>query len=125
MKKYKNKIIAAGILIVGIILGSLFSGGNSETTHKEGDHEYTQDPVTQLWTCAMHPHLRLEEPGNCPICGMELIPVEESSDSTEKIDPTEIVMSEDAIQLANIQTCLKQLNQKIFTLNYILLLVIN
>tara|TARA_R110001583_G_scaffold39260_1_gene125974 strand:+ start:12578 stop:14482 length:1905 start_codon:yes stop_codon:yes gene_type:complete len=104
MKKYKNYSIAAGILIIGIILGSLFSGGDSETTHKEGDHEYTQDPVTQLWTCAMHPQLRLKEPGNCPICGMELVPVENSSSSTEKIDPSEIVMSEEAIQLANIQT---------------------
>jgi membrane fusion protein, copper/silver efflux system len=104
MKKYKNYSIAVGILIVGIILGSVFSGGNSETTHKEGDHEYTQDPVTQLWTCAMHPQIKLKEPGNCPICGMELVPLEAATDSNEKIDPSEIVMSEDAIQLANIQT---------------------
>jgi len=103
-QKYKNYLITAGILIVGILIGNLFSGGGSETTHKDGEHEYVQDPKTELWTCAMHPHLRLEEPGNCPICGMELIPVDDSSSSAEKIDPSEIVMSEEAIQLANIQT---------------------
>ena len=104
MEKYKKYIIAAGILILGIILGNVFSGGSSETTHTDGEHEYVQDPVTQLWTCSMHPQIRMEEPGNCPICGMELIPLEVSDDSSENIADDEIVMNEEAYQLANIQT---------------------
>ena len=104
MKKYKKYIIAAGILILGIILGNVFSGGSSETTHAEGEHESSQDPVTQLWTCSMHPQIKMEKPGNCPICGMELIPLEASSDSSENIADNEIVMNEEAYQLANIQT---------------------
>jgi membrane fusion protein, copper/silver efflux system len=104
MKKYKNYIIGAGILILGIILGNVFSGGSSEVIVKDGEHEYVQDPVTQLWTCSMHPQIKMEEPGNCPICGMELIPLEASSDSSENIASNEIVMTEEAIQLANIQT---------------------
>ena len=31
----------------------------------------------QLWTCPMHPQIVREEPGQCPICGMELVPLEE------------------------------------------------
>lgn len=27
------------------------------------------------WTCSMHPQIRLPNPGKCPICGMQLIPV--------------------------------------------------
>jgi len=27
------------------------------------------------WTCAMHPSVRSQQPGKCPICGMDLIPV--------------------------------------------------
>tara|TARA_R110002096_G_scaffold257141_1_gene450446 strand:- start:16 stop:1875 length:1860 start_codon:yes stop_codon:yes gene_type:complete len=104
MKKYKNYIIAAGILILGIILGNVFSGGSSETTHTDGEHEYVQDPVTQLWTCSMHPQIKLEEPGNCPICGMELIPLEATNESSENIAANEIVMNEESYQLANIQT---------------------
>ena len=104
MEKYKNYIIAAGILILGIILGNVFSGGSSETTHAEGEHEFVQDPVTQLWTCSMHPQIRMEEPGNCPICGMELIPLVEEDSSSENIADNEIVMNEEAYQLANIQT---------------------
>lgn len=105
MKKYKNYIIAAGILVLGIALGVVFSGGNPETDHKEGEHVYTKDSVTQLWTCAMHPHIRSEKPGNCPICGMKLIPVtDDRNGNNEKIGPDEIVLSDEAIQLANIQT---------------------
>lgn len=35
------------------------------------------------WTCAMHPQIRQDHPGQCPICGMNLIKVEES-DSLDK-----------------------------------------
>jgi len=106
MKKYKNYLIAAGILILGILIGNVFSGDNNETdaTHEEGEHDYVQDPITKLWTCSMHPQIKMEKPGNCPICGMELIPMEDSEISDENIASNEIVMSEEAIQLANIQT---------------------
>jgi membrane fusion protein, copper/silver efflux system len=104
MKKYKKYIIGAGILILGIILGNIFSGGSSEEIVKDGEHEYVQDPVTKLWTCSMHPQIKMEEPGNCPICGMELIPLEGSGDSSENIASNEIVMTPEAVQLANIQT---------------------
>lgn len=29
----------------------------------------------ELWTCGMHPEVVQGEPGNCPICGMKLVPV--------------------------------------------------
>ncbi len=28
----------------------------------------------EVWTCSMHPQVRLPRPGSCPICGMKLIP---------------------------------------------------
>jgi len=30
----------------------------------------------QLWTCGMHPHVLEDGPGQCPICGMDLTPVD-------------------------------------------------
>ena len=104
MKTYKNYLIAAGILIVGILLGNLFSGGSSETSHNKDGHEYVQDPETMIWTCSMHPQIKMDKPGNCPLCGMELIPLDISNDTSEKIASNEIVLTEEAIQLANIQT---------------------
>ena len=29
----------------------------------------------QLYTCSMHPQIRQDHPGDCPICGMKLVPV--------------------------------------------------
>ncbi len=105
MKKYKNYIIAAGILILGVIIGNITSSGDhQEATHEEGEHDYVQDPVTKLWTCSMHPQIKMEKPGNCPICGMELIPLDDSNSSGDNIASNEIVLTEGAIQLANIQT---------------------
>jgi len=105
MKKYKNYIIGAGILIIGIILGNVFSGNNNTTTsHSEEEHDLVQDPVTKLWTCSMHPQIRMEKPGKCPICGMTLIPLDDSSSSEEEIANNEIVLTAEAIELANIQT---------------------
>ncbi|HHC78912.1 MAG TPA: efflux RND transporter periplasmic adaptor subunit [Flavobacteriia bacterium] len=103
MKKYKNYIIGAGILILGIILGNVFSGGSTSSKGEE-EHNYVQDKETGLWTCSMHPQIKMDKPGNCPICGMELIPLEASGDSEENIASNEIVMTPEAIQLANIQT---------------------
>ncbi|MFK5879350.1 MAG: efflux RND transporter periplasmic adaptor subunit [Flavobacteriaceae bacterium] len=106
MKKYKNYIFGAVILILGIVIGNMSSSGSSATSdvHDEDGHDLVQDPITQLWTCSMHPQIKMEKPGNCPICGMELIPLEAASDSGETIADDEIVLTAAAIQLANIQT---------------------
>jgi Cu+-exporting ATPase len=37
-----------------------------------------QVPEGVIWTCPMHPQIRLSKPGNCPICGMALEPLEPS-----------------------------------------------
>lgn len=36
----------------------------------------------QLYTCGMHPQIIKKEPGNCPICGMPLVPVRNNGAST-------------------------------------------
>lgn len=36
-----------------------------------------------LWTCGMHPQVVRQKPGNCPICGMRLTPLKESTSGRE------------------------------------------
>jgi len=38
--------------------------------------EHEHDDLVEYWTCSMHPSVRATEEGQCPICGMQLIPVE-------------------------------------------------
>jgi len=35
----------------------------------------------ELWTCGMHPDIIMDSPGNCPICGMKLVPKQGSTSS--------------------------------------------
>ena len=35
----------------------------------------------QVWTCSMHPQVRLPKPGKCPICSMPLIPAKPAAKS--------------------------------------------
>ncbi|OFY46883.1 MAG: hypothetical protein A2X22_04015 [Bacteroidetes bacterium GWF2_49_14] len=54
-----------------------------------------------IWTCSMHPQVRRDEPGPCPICGMDLIPLNQDA---VQIDPNSIAMTEDAARIAEVQT---------------------
>ncbi len=54
----------------------------------------------EVWTCSMHPQIRLPAPGSCPICGMDLIKLEE--DNNQK--SVEVTLSQQAKQLARIRT---------------------
>lgn len=40
----------------------------------------------QLWTCGMHPQVLLDEPGTCPICHMELVPLEAEEAHTHELE---------------------------------------
>jgi Cu+-exporting ATPase len=61
---------------------------NSETTAHHSCHHAAPAPVTvhdvppgTIWTCPMHPEIRQDHPGACPICGMALEPEIASADS--------------------------------------------
>lgn len=54
-----------------------------------------------IWTCAMHPQIRMDKPGKCPICGMDLIPLTQLEAQT---DSNAVTFSRDAMELANVET---------------------
>ena len=43
----------------------------------------SQPQAKTIYTCPMHPEIRQEKPGNCPICGMALEPVSVAADAEE------------------------------------------
>lgn len=89
-----------GILLAGLLLGWLIFGGSNSIEPSEHDHG-SEQRGDEVWTCSMHPQIRQSEPGNCPICGMDLIPLG-TSDSDVPVDA--VRMTENAMKLANIQT---------------------
>lgn len=54
---------------------------------------------TAYYTCPMHPSVRAAEPGQCPICGMDLVPV-----SQEEIRTGSIMVDEGRRQAIGVKT---------------------
>ncbi|SHG09674.1 membrane fusion protein, Cu(I)/Ag(I) efflux system [Desulfacinum infernum DSM 9756] len=74
------------------------------TAHAQHDHG--GEKKVQIWTCSMHPQIRLPNPGKCPICGMDLIPATEEEGGAKggKAPMRRLVLSETARKLAQVQT---------------------
>jgi Cu(I)/Ag(I) efflux system membrane fusion protein len=90
-----------GIAIVGAALAfalGLMIGGSADHGHKA--HAAAGSEDGGLWTCSMHPQIQKTEPGDCPICGMDLIPLKAGADDT---GPRELKLSEAARKLADIE----------------------
>ncbi|TDI68772.1 MAG: efflux RND transporter periplasmic adaptor subunit [Bacteroidetes bacterium] len=111
MKKINIKQIAigAGLLITGLLLGRvIFNNSSGPVDHQDHTHE----TIAEIWTCSMHPQIRENGPGKCPLCGMDLIPVPSGSNESLGID--QIQMTESAMKLAAVQTVIvgKSIPQK-------------
>lgn len=101
LKIFSNRWINYGLLLMlGIFLGWTFfhSSGKKDEIHNH------QSEVSQgtIWTCSMHPQIRMEKAGKCPICGMDLIPLVQGRSS--HVDPDAIHLTKEAAALANVLT---------------------
>lgn len=86
----------------GLLLAILFFYARQEEPAAEAavhDHSAAEDGT--IWTCSMHPQIRQSEPGLCPLCGMELIPLREDAGSSS---PSAVRLSPSAAALAQVQT---------------------
>ena len=88
------------ILLAGIFIGWLVfhpSKVKTETTVTPAE-----EPAATIWTCSMHPQIRMDKPGKCPICGMDLIPLVQGGSAS--VDPEAIHMTAEAVMLARVET---------------------
>ena len=91
------------IFIVGLLLGWLLFGGSSGSRGGDGHTHDHEAAAEEVWTCSMHPQIKQDKPGKCPLCAMDLTPLVTSS-GAGAIDPDAIMLSEEAVALANIST---------------------
>ena len=98
----KKNILYIGLaLIGGLMTGYLLFEGNSNDG-VVSEHNHNQESKSgEMWTCSMHPQIMQPEPGDCPICGMDLIPMESETDGLAE---NQFKMSVNAVALANIST---------------------
>src|SRR2546430_6566862 len=72
-RKFFNKIIPLVTLLTLVGLASCSKGSNA-----------SKDSNIHYWTCTMHPSVHSKDPGKCPICSMDLVPVMKKGGSDEK-----------------------------------------
>jgi Cu(I)/Ag(I) efflux system membrane fusion protein len=67
----KLKFVFALLVVVAAVIGSVACRHISSSESKK--------PI--YYTCPMHPSVKLAQPGACPICGMNLVPVFTETDN--------------------------------------------
>lgn len=77
-------------LVIGIVIGFVIHWAFSPSAVVVADEAAAAAQAQSgakeetIWTCSMHPQIRMNKPGLCPICGMPLIPVhKEAGDEGE------------------------------------------
>jgi membrane fusion protein, copper/silver efflux system len=88
-RKKLNSICFFGLLLIFTVLSSCKN--KHENHQQETNHEQHSGAV---YTCPMHPEIISNQPGNCPICKMKLVLVEEKLIQT--VSPSKQVLSRQA-----------------------------
>jgi membrane fusion protein, copper/silver efflux system len=101
-QKIKTYAIYLVLILAGLLLGWLMFGGSSGKDPQH-DPDHTEQGSDIIYTCSMHPQVRQDEPGDCPICGMDLIPVSDVDDHQDD-DPFLFTMRESHSTWANVRT---------------------
>ena len=99
-----NRLKSIPILV--LIAGITFSGcgPNSDKPRAENAVEATHHQAA-VYTCPMHPSVRSDKPGVCPICHMTLVKITTSESDTSSSQPAEgVALSSSRQVLANILT---------------------
>ena len=94
---------AGGVALVVALLAGLLVGRYlfPVSSGQDGEGGNAAKAAASLWTCSMHPQIRQNKPGDCPICGMDLVPVGQMGNDN---GPRAMSMSESSRALAEIQT---------------------
>ncbi|MCH8475263.1 MAG: efflux RND transporter periplasmic adaptor subunit [Opitutales bacterium] len=93
-----------GIFPLGVWLGVLlFLGSLALTPAQAGNGEGNDEEETTWYISGMHPWIIQPEPGNCPICGMELTPLQPDMLTGElEIDP--LITQNIGVRIAPVET---------------------
>lgn len=106
MKKIKKRIFQIGGIVLLILLSFFIGtkrGVSKANDNAHAKHAKEENATPTVWTCSMHPSVQLPKFGQCPICFMDLIPLDPASMGGDPNAPV-LSISENARMLAGIVT---------------------
>ncbi|MFT5050934.1 MAG: Cu(I)/Ag(I) efflux system membrane fusion protein [Chlamydiales bacterium] len=96
-------ILTTSLVVLAFIAGRVTGGGDSTLPAHPAAGTSVAPAEPTIWTCSMHPQVRLPEPGLCPMCSMDLVPAS-SGEGEDNLGPRTLQVSEAAMALADIET---------------------
>lgn len=93
------------LLVILVAVGGYVIGRSTT-----GPRPVTLTPTTsavqsrQIYTCSMHPQIRLDQPGKCPICGMPLVPAAPTASEQAAAGDGMLQLSDHAMAMASVET---------------------
>jgi Cu(I)/Ag(I) efflux system membrane fusion protein len=94
--------VTAGLaILLAVAFTGYFTGRSSRQPLPATESSGTAAPQ-RVYTCSMHPQVRLAQPGNCPICEMPLIPAGGAPSAGD--DVPALTLSEQALAMASVET---------------------
>ncbi len=100
MSKYKSYLKWVGLVLVVAMIA--FGVGRCTGGDEQEEEEAAEEEEgASEYTCPMHPQIREPEMGTCPICHMDLVPVDEANGGEDEVPA--VRLSEGAQRLAQVQ----------------------
>jgi Cu(I)/Ag(I) efflux system membrane fusion protein len=109
MSRRSVSTVLAAVVLLGA--GILIGRGCAPSAPPETAMQMAEEQASgERWSCPMHPHVESDEPGTCPLCGMDLVPIEAPAEQHDHgtgdaaVPSRRLELSPDAARLAEIRT---------------------
>ncbi len=97
----KGTVLFLGLILVTIVAGGTWFFNRHPNSHSEIGHVHESKG---MYNCAMHPQYISDKPGNCPICGMKLTPMDKSHGGSSAADAGGIHIDPATVQNMGVKT---------------------
>jgi hypothetical protein len=71
------------IVVLSVVAAVVFIIGGAACSHASKESAPASGQTVAYYTCPMHPSVKSDKPGSCPVCGMGLQPVYTNAPSTK------------------------------------------
>lgn len=86
--KSKKHLIFPLFVLLALFAIFFISCSSDKTPADKADTHHHTDKEGQLYTCGMHPEVILDKPGQCPKCGMNLVPLKKNNQPAAQVEKT-------------------------------------
>jgi RND family efflux transporter MFP subunit len=90
MRRSAKRLLATALLLTAIVTAAFLAGRATRQNRPASGRQAASSKTMARYRCPMHPAMVSDQPGDCPICGMRMVPIESASGKAEQgtITPT-------------------------------------